>query len=121
MAGPNILASEVLTYLCDHPDSQDSLEGIARWWILERTIQCRLSEVERALAWLVVRGRLLQERTLDGVVYYRANPKCLSDETKIRQALGGESKPNTARKVNDFEHKFQTKEFKYERNSKRTC
>jgi len=29
---------EILAYLADHPDAQDTLAGIFEWWLLERKI-----------------------------------------------------------------------------------
>jgi hypothetical protein len=52
---------EILAHLAAHPDCEDTLEGIAEWWLLERAIERRLREVEGALDRLVAEG-LLERR-----------------------------------------------------------
>ncbi len=57
---------EILAHFAAHPDSEDTLEGIAEWWLLERTIERRLREVEGALDRLVAEG-LIERRAGPGV------------------------------------------------------
>ena len=52
------LAEEVLAYLNSRPDAQDTLEGITRWWLLERWVERELGAVEEALRQLVAAGHL---------------------------------------------------------------
>lgn len=51
-------AREILDYLLRHPDAADSLEGLARWRLVEATVRRTLGETERAVQWLVARGWL---------------------------------------------------------------
>jgi hypothetical protein len=51
---------EILAHLAAHPNSEDTLEGIADWWLLERTIERGLREVEGALDRLVTDGLLVR-------------------------------------------------------------
>src|SRR5512147_1589438 len=53
---------EILAHLAAHPDGEDTLEGIAEWWLLERQVEHRLHEVRKALEGLVAEG-LLECRT----------------------------------------------------------
>jgi len=55
------IQSEILAHLLAHPEAEETLEGIAEWWLLERTIERRLREVEAALDRLVAEG-LLERR-----------------------------------------------------------
>ena len=52
---------EILAHLAAHPHSEDTLEGIVEWWLLERTIERGLRDVEGALESLVEAG-LLERR-----------------------------------------------------------
>ena len=54
------IAREVLGYLIDNPDAQDTLEGIVEWWLLERKIDSRNVKVREALAELIDRGLILE-------------------------------------------------------------
>jgi len=47
------IAREILAYLAEHPDSQDTLEGIVQWWLLERKIKYQRNLVEEAINELV--------------------------------------------------------------------
>jgi hypothetical protein len=64
---------EILTYLAEHPDSSDSLEGIAQWWLLERSIEHHIGIVKEALAELVVKGLVLENKGRDERTHYRIN------------------------------------------------
>jgi hypothetical protein len=46
----------VLSYLADHPDAMDTLEGIAEWWIERERIRLDVLAVSRALGRLMDRG-----------------------------------------------------------------
>ena len=50
------IARAILGYLLRHPDAADSLEGLARWRLVEATVRRTLDETERAVHLLVARG-----------------------------------------------------------------
>ena len=64
---------EILTYLAEHPDSNDTLEGIIQWWLLERKIEHQIAKVKEALAELVANGLVLENKGRDGRIHYRIN------------------------------------------------
>ncbi len=49
------LERKLLRYLIDHPDARDTLEGIAKWWLLEQEIREEKARVQEALAELVAK------------------------------------------------------------------
>ena len=51
--------------------AQDTFEGIAEWWLLERWVRHETGEVRAALDRLVAAGRLGQRRGRDGRMHYR--------------------------------------------------
>jgi predicted transcriptional regulator len=73
-----------LSYLIEHPDSSDTLEGIAQWWLLEQRIKPRIAMVKEAVDELVGMGLILQCQTQSSQIYYRVNPR--SNE-KIKKIL----------------------------------
>jgi len=66
---------QILNYLLDHPSAEDTLEGIAQWWLLEQRIRTALSEVRVALNGLVAEKLLLASQRTDRQTHYRLNPK----------------------------------------------
>jgi hypothetical protein len=68
------LARHILRYLREHPEAQDTVEGITIWWVSERAIKHWLPQVRSSLAALVARGYLAKRKVGDGRVFYRVNP-----------------------------------------------
>jgi hypothetical protein len=67
------IAHDVLAYLVEHQDAQDTLEGIVEWWLIEQKIQRQKGMVEQVLGELI-RKEFLEERTgLDGQTRYVIN------------------------------------------------
>jgi hypothetical protein len=67
------IAHEILAYLLDHPDAQDTLDGVVEWWLLERKMKYQIALVKDALAELVKNGLILEHKSRDSRVYYQAN------------------------------------------------
>lgn len=65
--------SEILEYLTRHPQAQDTVEGIAEWWILEQQAHASAAKVKAALDRLVARGLVSVQGSRDGRVFYRAS------------------------------------------------
>lgn len=66
------IVNEILAYLTEHPKAQGTLEGIVEWWLLEQRIKRETTRVKEALAELIAKGFLLEERR-DGRLHYRIN------------------------------------------------
>lgn len=64
------LCQDILSFLLENPRGQDTLEGIAEWWLMEREIRRELARVQQALARLVAEGLVLEKRGVDGSVRY---------------------------------------------------
>lgn len=67
------VAYQILTYLAEHPDSRDTLEGIAQWWLLEREIRHQIDQIKEALADLVSKELILEYRTISSKIHYGIN------------------------------------------------
>lgn len=52
------IARQVLSYFIRNPQATDSLEGIARWRLLQERIHRTVQETNAALVWLVSEGYL---------------------------------------------------------------
>jgi DNA-binding transcriptional regulator PaaX len=71
----NAVAGEILSYLANHPQASDTLEGIVEWWLLQQKIEYQEKVVRDALTELVERGFLVKEVTKDSRIRYRANER----------------------------------------------
>jgi DNA-binding PadR family transcriptional regulator len=67
------IAREILAYLAEYPDAQDTLEGIVEWWLLDQAIKNRTKNVKEALAELVAEGLVIEREGRDGRIHYRVN------------------------------------------------
>jgi hypothetical protein len=65
------IAQEILAYLAEHPDAQDTLDGIAQWWLLERKIDKQLKIIKQALTSLKKQGRIEEYTSSDLRTVYR--------------------------------------------------
>lgn len=65
---------DILAYLAEHPNAQDTLEGIVEWWVLERRIRSQTAEVRNVLAELVAGQLLFEQKGRDERLHYRLNP-----------------------------------------------
>jgi hypothetical protein len=66
-------AREILRYLREHAEAQDTVEGIMGWWISERTIKQWLPHVRKSFAALVACSYLERRTAVDGRVFHRLN------------------------------------------------
>ncbi|MHC4308376.1 MAG: hypothetical protein ACYSSN_00390 [Planctomycetota bacterium] len=64
---------EILAYLVEHPEAQDTLEGILEWWLLERQIKFQIARVQEVLSELVSKGLILEKKASDSQTHYRIN------------------------------------------------
>lgn len=85
MSIPNAEAAvrDVVRYFVEHPESADSLEGIARWRLLERRLHETVHETAEAVEWLVGRGYLQAIDTPGGRLLYRLPPERVNDAARL--------------------------------------
>jgi len=67
------IANEILAYLVNHPEAQDTLEGITEWWLLEQRIRHAVAEVDKVLHDLAAHDLLVTRQCADGRIYYGLN------------------------------------------------
>jgi hypothetical protein len=68
---------DILSYLLEHPDAQDTLEGIVEWWLLERRIEDQTLKVKETLAQLIAEGFIVEQHGKDLRARYRINRESL--------------------------------------------
>ena len=64
---------EILAYLADHPEAQDTVEGIVEWWLLEQRVKQATAQVQTALTQLVTEKLVVIREGQTGRVSYRVN------------------------------------------------
>lgn len=67
------ISYDILAYLSENPDAQDTLEGIAEWWLSEQPVKPNIAVVGEALNELVDRGLVLARSGEDARTFYKAN------------------------------------------------
>ena len=67
------MAYEIMTYLAENPDAQDTLDGVVEWWLLEQRIKKQMREVKATLDELVENGLLVERRGKDSKTHYKIN------------------------------------------------
>jgi len=67
------LSEEILQYLIEHPNAQDTLQGIVTWWLLERAIKHQTALVKEVLDKLVADGLIIAQHGSDSQTHYKIN------------------------------------------------
>lgn len=67
------ISFEILDYLVEHPGAQDTADGIAQWWILERCVKRHAPLVNEAIEDLVEKGLIVGRKAKDSKIHYRIN------------------------------------------------
>jgi hypothetical protein len=70
---------DILAYLSENPDAQDTLEGIAEWWLSEQTVKPSMAAVGEALAELVDRGLILTRSGEESRTFYKVNRRRMKE------------------------------------------
>jgi hypothetical protein len=68
------IARQVLSYFVRNPRAADTLEGIARWRLLEEQLQTSLRQTDSAIRWLVEQRYLEVVQPVSSVRLYRLDP-----------------------------------------------
>ena len=63
----------IARYVAAHPEAKDTVEGVMKWWLPEKTPGCGREEVEAGLGSLVARGWILERVIAPGRRIYCAN------------------------------------------------
>jgi hypothetical protein len=85
---PDEIQRQIVGHLAAHPDCEDTLEGIAEWWLLERAIECRLRDVQAAVDRLVDQGVLEGRGGTAGPLRYRLHERPRREERLADRARG---------------------------------
>lgn len=81
---------DILNYFIRHPGAADSIEGIARWRLMEELAHRKAEETDRAVRWLVERGFLIRHALPGGRSIFALNPEKVEDAQQFVQTRGAQ-------------------------------
>ncbi len=84
------IARAVLSYFFRHPGAADSLEGVARWRLLDEFVDHQVRETAAAVSGLVETGYLLVESHAGVESIYRLNPERIAEVGRLLQGSGAD-------------------------------
>ena len=84
------LADEIAAYLRGRGQVADTLEGIARWWIMRQRLQEGQRKVAQAMDYLCIQGLVTTRKLPDGVVLYTSSMQT-KELDRNNQANGNQS------------------------------
>jgi hypothetical protein len=70
---------DVLAYLAEHQNAQDTFEGIVEWWLVEQSIKQQTATIRMAISELVERKYLVSRKGSDARIRYRLNRRKLKE------------------------------------------
>jgi hypothetical protein len=77
------ITHEILAYLAENQNAQDTLEGIAEWWLLEQKIKHRTTEIKEVLDDLVAQNLILERKGRDARRRYQINRRKLAEISSL--------------------------------------
>jgi hypothetical protein len=77
------IARAIVEYLRKNPHAQDTLAGIAEWWLPQQRIKTSKAKLKEVLADLVTRGLILESKGKDLQIHYRINDRKLDESEEI--------------------------------------
>lgn len=77
------MVEEILTYFVRNPHAADSLEGIARWRLMDEVIRRNLNRTETALQWLVAQGYLMSAVAPGGAATFSLNHERIDEARRF--------------------------------------
>jgi hypothetical protein len=80
------ISRDILEFCARHLDRQDTVEGIAEWWLMEHRVDRTLAEVRSVLEWLVEEQMMLESKGPDGRAYYRVNRRKVAEIRALLEA-----------------------------------
>ena len=65
------LEQQILKYLAAHPQACDTVEGVAKWWVMSQQVAETVLAVRGALGRLKQKGLVEEHRSADGQTLYK--------------------------------------------------
>jgi hypothetical protein len=78
------IARAILSYLADHPDAQDTLDGIVQSWFLDQANKFKPTMVQEVVKDLVLEGTITETKIQGSHPVYRFN---LAKRNRMKELL----------------------------------
>lgn len=65
------IADAICRYLASRPNAAETIEGVAKWWLLRQRYEDSVESVQQALNLLEEKGEVVRFRLTGGKVMYR--------------------------------------------------
>lgn len=75
MATQGQITQHILNHLMENPKAGDTLEGIAKWWIMLQQLNDSVDSVHKALERLTTNGLIVKREGPDGRTLYFARER----------------------------------------------
>jgi len=85
------IAREILAYLAEHPDAQDTVDGILQNWLAGRRDKYTPTLVQEVVKDLVLEGTILEDKIPGSPVVYRLNLAKRERMKKLSKRVGGKA------------------------------
>ena len=96
------MQKQILNYFLRNPLAADTLEGVARWRLLDEVVRSSVEETNIALQWLVGEGFLSKSASAGAGTTFRLNP---ARTTQARQFLHGAPTGEAPGETADSDHR----------------
>ena len=81
------MAGEILNYFMRNPQAADTLEGVARWRLMDEVIRRKLDETEAVLECLVARGYLTRSISPGGIATFSLDSERVGEARQFLASL----------------------------------
>ena len=80
---------DILAYMAEYPDAQDTQEGIIQWWLSRGDERPNAALVGEALAELTALGLVIARRGEDPRAHYKVNRRKLKEISDVLSRQSG--------------------------------
>jgi hypothetical protein len=82
------MAKMILSYLIKNPEAKDTIQGIAKWWLLNEKIDQTLNNILNAMNFLTIQNLVHENNFRNDCISYQINEDELD---RIRDLIGDEA------------------------------
>ncbi len=85
------MAKMILSYLIKNPEAKDTIQGIAKWWLLNEKIDQTLNNILNAMNFLTIQNLVYEQNYSNDCISYQINEEQID---RIKELIGDEAMRN---------------------------